>query len=247
MTFPTLLESLLRQDPGRPLVTYYGETDGAGVAGGTGVGAGVGERVELSVATYANWVAKTASLFIEELDLERGQSVYVGLPTHWLGPVFAGAAWACGLGLVTAQEKPDLAVVGPDGVEPWAADPSRTPVLACSLRPMGVRFADPLPAGVHDFGVEVWSQPDAFVPFDPPEPDDAAAFGLSQADLWASKAPGERLLTTDNPVTPEGLATFTGPLSGGGSTIWVRDLDPRADPAAWQRRYNDERATRAQP
>ena len=49
------------------------------------------------------------------------------------------------------------------------------PVLACSLRPMGVRFAEPLPAGVHDVGVDIWSQPDAFTAWDPPGDDDRAA------------------------------------------------------------------------
>ena len=57
---------------------------------------------------------------------------------------------------------------GPDGLAAWAAAAGDLPVLACSLRPMGVRFAEPLPDGVHDVGVEVWSQPDAFVAWDPP-------------------------------------------------------------------------------
>ena len=82
-TFAHVLTELLRTDPGRPLVTYYDHA--------------TGERVELSVTTYANWVAKTASLLAEEHDLERGQSLRVDLPVHWLGPVFLGAAWAIGL------------------------------------------------------------------------------------------------------------------------------------------------------
>ena len=58
-TFATILADQLRRDPGRPLVTFYDHA--------------TGERTELSVATYANWVAKTASLLAEEHDLERGQ------------------------------------------------------------------------------------------------------------------------------------------------------------------------------
>ncbi|MDX6375117.1 MAG: hypothetical protein QOD98_4105, partial [Nocardioidaceae bacterium] len=42
MTFGDLLRDELRRDSGRPLLTWYDE--------------GSGERVELSVATYANWV-----------------------------------------------------------------------------------------------------------------------------------------------------------------------------------------------
>ena len=57
----------------------------------------------------------------------------------------------------------DAVVCGPDGLDRWAERAADVPVLACALHPLGVRFAEPLPAGVHDFGVEVWSQPDAFV------------------------------------------------------------------------------------
>ena len=49
-TFAELLATELRRNPGRPLLTYYGEA--------------TGERVELSVTTYANWVAKVASLLV---------------------------------------------------------------------------------------------------------------------------------------------------------------------------------------
>ncbi len=84
--FADVLARELRADPGRPLVTFY---DFA-----------TGERVELSMATYANWVAKTASLLVEEADLERGQRLLVDLPAHWLTPVFLGAAWTVGLEVV---------------------------------------------------------------------------------------------------------------------------------------------------
>ena len=136
-TFAEVLARRLRADPGQPLVTYYD--------------LGTDERVELSVTTYANWVAKTASLLAEEHDLERGRSLRVDLPTHWLGPVFLGAAWTLGL-LVTEDDEPDAVVCGPAGLQHWAAYADRVPVLACSLRPLGVRFADPLPVGVHDVG-----------------------------------------------------------------------------------------------
>ena len=230
-TFPALLSDLLRADPGRPLVTFYDDA--------------TGERVELSVATYANWVAKTSSLFVEELDLERGGTLRVDLPTHWLGPVFLGAAWNVGL-VVVPDGDADAVVCGPDGLAAYADLAGSLPVLACALQPLGVRFRDPLPPGVHDFGVEVWSQPDAFLPYDPPGPDDEAVPGTSQRDLLAGGsaagpdlADGDRLVTTANPASPAGLPSFVGPLVRGGSTVWVR----HADPAAWERRRDDERAT----
>ncbi|MGD9960394.1 TIGR03089 family protein [Nocardioides sp.] len=227
-TFAAVLADLLRRDPGRPVVTFYDHASG--------------ERVELSVATYANWVAKTSSLLVEEFDAERGGSIRIDLPTHWLGPVFLGAAWTVGL-VVSFEDDVDLVVCGPDTLARWQAHPA---AIACSLRPMGTRFADPLPPGVHDFGVEVWSQPDAFVPWDPPGPDDLAVLGRSQGELLAGSGgqdPGCRLLTAANPVTPEGIETFVGPLLVGGSTVWVRHPDPEA----WQRTYDDERATADQP
>ena len=131
-TFAERARAAPARRPGQPLVTYYD--------------LGTGERVELSVTTYANWVAKTASLLAEEHGLERGQSLRVDLPTHWLGPVFLGAAWTLGL-VVTDADEPDAVVCGPAGLERWAPYADRMPVLACSLLPLGVRFAEPLPVG----------------------------------------------------------------------------------------------------
>ena len=229
-TFAHVLTDLLRTEPGRPLVTYYDHA--------------TGERVELSVTTYANWVAKTASLLVEEHDLERGQGLHVDLPTHWLGPVFLGAAWTVGL-VVTSPEEADAVVCGPDGLAAWAGRAADLPVLACSLLPMGVRFADPLPAGVHDVGVEVWSQPDAFVAWDPPGDDDLALPGISQGELWKAAAAGSlltdggRLFTEANPASPPGIATLVEPLARGGSLVLVS----HADPARLDATYAAERAT----
>lgn len=225
-TFAALLAEQLRTEPGRPLVTFYDDA--------------TGERVELSVATYANWVAKTSSLLVEELDLERGGRLLVDLPTHWLTPVFLGAAWTVGLSVVP-EGLADAVVCGPDGLERYADRAADVPVIACALLPLGVRFAEPLPGGVHDFGLEVWSQPDSFIPWDPPTGDDEAAPGVSQRELTGRPpqhlAPSGRLLTTVSPLSDP--ATMVEALRVGGSTIWVRN----ADPDALQKKYDDERAT----
>ena len=230
-TFAALLAEQLRSDPGRPLVTFYDDA--------------TGERVELSVATYANWVAKTSSLLVEELDLERGGRLLVDLSTHWLTPVFLGAAWTVGMSVVgaavTSATGADAVVCGPDGLELYADRAADVPVVACALRPLGVRFAEPLPDGVHDFGVEVWSQPDAFIPWDPATGEDEALPGVSQRELTARPAvhlePGGRLLTTVSPLSDP--ATMVEALVTGGSTIWVRNPDHDALP----KKYDDERAT----
>lgn len=222
-TFADVLARQLRTGSSRPLITFYDES--------------TGERVELSVTTYANWVAKVSSLLAEEHELERGQSLCVDLPAHWLGPVFLGAAWTVGL-VVTGPEDgaPDAVVCGPASLARWADLAEDLPVLACSLLPLGVRFADPLPAGVHDVGVEVWSQPDAFTPGDAPGPDDPASgtsYGAATQDqTWRTAAAGSlltdggRLLTEANPASPPGIATFTEPLVRGGSLVLVTHAGP---------------------
>jgi uncharacterized protein (TIGR03089 family) len=225
-TFADLLAVQLRRDGGRPLLTSYDED--------------TGERVELSVATYANWVAKAASLLVDEHDLERGDVLLVDLPTHWLGPVFLGAAWSAGLSVEFAPgAAPSAVVCGPDGLARWAQQADQLPVLACSLLPMGVRFADPLPPGVHDVGVEVWGQPDAFVPLEPVTGSDVAlADGqVTQEQLFADTTGssvaagridvtgGDRLLSAANPASPPGVAALSRPLVHGGSLVLVTGAD----------------------
>ncbi len=238
--FPRVLTEQLRADGSRPLVTFYDDA--------------TGERVELSVVTYANWVAKTASLVSDELMLERGGSALVDLPPHWLGPVWLGALWSVGMTVTTDPARApevDLVVCGPDGLERYAgpagagsvaAATSGVPVVALALLPMAGRFPEPLPPGVTDFGQVVWGQPDLFVPVDLPLPGDHAWAGpdgtLTQQEVLAeaSRTTG-RLLTEVAPTSREGLSAFLGPLQSGDGTVWVRHADPdrRADRAAAER------------
>ena len=199
-----------------------------------------GERVELSVATYANWVAKTASLLQDELGLEHGDRLHLDLPPHWLGPVWLGAAWSLGL-VVSPRGGPGPAaavVCGPAGVEQYAG--SGAPVVALSLLPMATRFPTGLPDGVLDYGLVVWGQPDAFAAYDPVLADDPAwddgTVQLTQADVaglgLGAAAPVGRLLTDRDPVSPDGLAAVLEPLRTGGGTVWVA----HPAPDGWDRR-----------
>jgi len=219
-TFAQVLQQRLAHDPGRPLVTFYDDA--------------TGEHVELSTTTFANWVAKASSLLADEHGIERGQTLRVDLPPHWLAHVFVAAAWNCGLTVSDAAE-PDVVVCGPASVETWAGQAGSILVLACSLRPLGVRFADPLPAGVHDVGVEIWGQPDAFVPWDPATDDDVAVDlagkTTTQAGIWTAAAAGTlitdggRLLTVVDPASPPGIPTFTEPLRNGGSVVLATRIE----------------------
>ena len=155
-----------------------------------------------------------------------------------------GAAWSVGL-VVTEDDEPDAVVCGPAALARWAGSADRIPVVASALHPLGMRFADPLPPGVHDLGVEVWSQPDAFVPYDPPGPADPATDSQTHAELWDAAAArsvlrdGDRVLTEENPASPSGLSSFTEPLVRGGSLVLVAHPDPGRIAST----YADERAT----
>jgi uncharacterized protein (TIGR03089 family) len=213
-TFSPILRSRLARAAAEPLVTFYDSRSG--------------ERTELSVATYANWVAKTSSLLLEEYDVERGGRVLVDLPAHWLGPVFLGAIWNLGATVVLGEGAADLVVCGPEGIQTQAG--GGVPVLATALHPLGRPFTAPLPDGVDDFGAVVWSQPDAFTPYDPAREDDPAFAGdlaLGQGEMWSAAATGSlltgggRLFTEANPASPSGFASFTQPLVLNGSVVLV--------------------------
>ncbi len=209
-TYPETLAQALRTDPGGPFVTFYDEASG--------------ERQELSTTTYANWVAKASGLLLDEHGLERGDSIRIDLPTHWLATVFLGAAWNTGL-VVTDSESPDAVVCGPETLPTWADEAGKRPTLACSLMPFGVRFADPLPQGVHDVGIEVWGQPDAFIPWDPPAADDAATswagVETSHAELFGGDGKAVRQLSTVPSASPAGAELLASLLAGGGSLVLV--------------------------
>jgi len=237
-TFPAALAAALATGPSRPLVTFYDDA--------------TGERVELSVATYANWVAKTANLAQDELDLARGALALVELPTHWLGAVWLGAALTLGLSVTDdpgLAADADLVVCGPATLDRHAAGAVRGPVLALSLRPLGGRFTDPLPPGVTDYGAVVLAQPDVFGAYDPPHADDAgwrdADGSVSQAELLAEASgiprvsAGGRLLTDVNPASRRGVATLVAPVLLGAGTVWVRNPDEDR----WSARAEQERVT----
>lgn len=233
-TFPDLLAALLRDNASRPLVTAYDDE--------------TGERTELSVSTYANWVAKTANLLVEELMLDPGDTLLLDLPPHWLGTVFLGAAWCAGVAVTTSAEEDVAAVVcGPE--DPAAHLGRGAAVVACSLLPFAVRCADPLPEGVLDHGLLWPGQSDVFAAVDPAEPATVAwrPGDLSQGELLdravdrarRSAHARQRLLTDADPCTDAGVPAFLAPLLSGGSLVLVR----HPDGSRWARHREAERAT----
>jgi uncharacterized protein (TIGR03089 family) len=147
--------------------------------------------------------------------------------------------------VVTDADDADCYVCGPEAMPRWARNAQEAVVLATALHPLGRPFEEPLPEGVHDYGVLVWGEPDSFTPVDPPGAGDLAVGGISQQELWQAAAAGSlladggRLLCSANPASPSGLPCFTEPLVRGGSVVLVADPDPGRVEAT----YAAERAT----
>ncbi|MET9378471.1 TIGR03089 family protein [Streptomyces sp. NPDC002992] len=236
-----LLRSALAADPARPLVTFYDDA--------------TGERVELSVATFANWVAKTANLLQGELSASPGDRLALLLPAHWQTAVWLLACSSVG---VTAElggdpAGADYVVAGPDSLE--AGLTCSGDRIALSLAPLGRRFPAP-PAGYADYAVEVPSQGDRFAPFVPVDADAPALLvdgtelsGIqlverARADAEAlGLAPGARLLSGRPYDTWDGLsAGLYAPLAAGASVVLCRNLDQLA-PEALEKRVESERVT----
>ncbi|WP_432062626.1 TIGR03089 family protein [Streptomyces sp. S1] len=236
-----LLRSALAADPARPLVTFYDDA--------------TGERVELSVATFANWVAKTANLIQGELSAGPGDRVALLLPAHWQTAVWLLACSSVGVTVELGGDPSgaDVVVAGPETLEAGLACSGER--IALSLAPLGRRFPA-VPAGYADYAVEVPSQGDRFAPFVPVDPDAPALVVdgtersgvelVGQARVDAATlglGPGSRLLSGLGYGDWTGVSTgLYAPLAAGGSVVLCRNLD-RLAPEAFEKRVESERVT----
>jgi uncharacterized protein (TIGR03089 family) len=237
-----LLADALRADPGRPLITFYDDA--------------TGERVELSVATFHNWVAKTANLLQDGLGAQPGDRMALLLPAHWQTAVWLLAAFSTGVVAAPSGDPAgaDLVVSGPDTLA--EAERCNGERVALALRPLGGRFPQP-PRGFADYAVEVPGQGDRFVPYVPVGPDDPAlelpgGEALTAGEVAARAraeagarglAPGARVLSGLPYDGWDGLAAgLLAPLAGGSSVVLCRHLDHLA-PEALARRKDEERVT----
>lgn len=196
------------RDPAQPLLTLL---DGPA-------------RVELSGATTANWVAKSANLLVDGL----GGPARTGLllPLHWQTLVLVLAGVAAGTTVVVADEPAGLA--GCDAAfttvehAQAALDAGVDDVLAVSLHPLGVPLPG-VPPMVLDHARELpsygdhWSGP-APVRFDV----EVAGQPLGALpDLDVGR--GDRVLTDLRPDDPAGLRLLLGVLRAGASLVLVPD------------------------
>ncbi|MGW7361720.1 TIGR03089 family protein [Streptomyces sp. NPDC054802] len=236
-----LLRSALAADPARPLVTFYDDA--------------TGERVELSVATFANWVAKTANLLQGDLAAGPGDRLALLLPAHWQSAVWLLACSSVGVVADVGGDaaRADVVVAGPGQFDAGLACGGER--IALSLAPMGRRFPTP-PAGYADYAVEVPGQGDRFAPYAPVDPDEPALvvgdLELTGAELVERAradadrlglGPGSRLLSGKSYDSWDGLsAGLFAPLASGGSVVLCRNLGELSEDGL-AKRVESERVT----
>ncbi|RZQ62717.1 TIGR03089 family protein [Amycolatopsis suaedae] len=205
-----LLRPLLARSAAKPLITHYDDA--------------AGTRVELSVATLANWAAKTANWLVDEADVEPGDPVSVALPAHWQTAGVLLGAWWCGATVVESGGR--VAFVDPSG------EASAEITAVVSLDPMGRGLSADPGEGRVDFLSDARLAGDDFVALSP-VPGSTPALGSSTVDETLERAraaavpPGARVLSTLEWTVPDGvLAGFLAPLAAGASLVQVSNADP---------------------
>lgn len=234
-----LLRRALVAEPSRPLVTFYNDA--------------AGERVEFSVKTFDNWVAKTANLLLDGLGAEPGAKVALALPLHWQTAVWLFACWSAGLTAVPLADTADgggipadadIVAAAPDRLD--AALATGAEVVGLSLHSLGAPLAE-CPPGVTDYAIEVRAYGDRFGAAVSPDAPAVEVGGeiMTGAELVAAAEAlglpdGTRMLTTVSYATREGLLSgLIGPLAAQGSVIICQNPDE----AGLDRRISLERAT----
>lgn len=179
-----LWRALVSADPTRPFVTSYDAS---------------GARVELSRATFDNWVSKTANMLVDGFGVQPGDRVALILPVHWQSLVWAVSCWSVGAVVVPwpgsgANPEVEFAVADADRLD-TALTSCADEVFGTSLHPLGLPL-ERVPDMVVDYSVEVRSHGDHFsaYPLDPEAPAlstdrphsgaELAALGRDRAAEW---------------------------------------------------------------
>ena len=202
-------------DRSQPFITWYEDRHG--------------HRVELSLATLLNGVAKCSGLLRDEYDIQPGDTVALHLPMHWQRAVWLGACWSVrAIAAPDYTEKAQLAIVGQGAPSSeFALD-----VLEVDLSPLA------LPGRNH---------PDIFAPVSTPQLVDPAmlladgtvldageVMSVAQvlADAWRLGQGGRLMAVDPVPDAHTGLGTAAGwlaalavPLAVNGSVVIVADED----------------------
>jgi len=194
VTIGELLARELRRDGARPFLTWYDDA--------------TGDRVELSVATTANWAAKIANHLMDELDVQPGDDVTVDPALHWTTAVVLLGAWVAGGhvhfgGPATVEFPPDPMGAGLSRLVGGQPDEVVVPVQASTEPALTI-------------GARTWSHD---------ELGEAAACGAQLHGMDTSS----RVLSTQPLDTVDGLdAGLLVPLAAGGSVVLVANPDASA-------------------
>jgi uncharacterized protein (TIGR03089 family) len=233
-TVPAAFTAAAGRDPGHPLLTWYDDA--------------TGERTELSGATLANWVAKTANLLVDGSGLGPGDVAVVDAPPHWQTAAVLLVCWSAGLRVAPPGRRADVVFAAADRAPGHAAGGAE--VFGLPLAPFAAPLPDP-PPGVSDYVIEVRAHGDTFTPYAPVEPgmpatdlshrDLCAAAAARAADLGVAgpaqpgdsqpgraqpdRAPPGRVLV-DAAAYPDPLDWLLAPLVAGASVVLCGNLDP---------------------
>lgn len=179
-------------------------------------------RVELSHATFDNWVCKTVNFLRLELDVEQGSIVSLELPLHWMSAVWLVAVWESGADVSLDAPTADVRVGTASGVDVLVVPDA----FGMASAPAGVS-ADAF------FPSDVRGMPDALV-LPTPTPGAMAAGGgpedlANRAAQYATSVglrAGGRLRTDLDPVNLTGiLAAIAAPLAAGAAVVYGGDPD----------------------
>lgn len=229
-----LLDAALRRSAATPLLTSYDDaTDG---------------RVELSAATLANWVAKTANLLQDECDVGPGRTIALALPVHWQTAAVLLGVWSCGAAVLDTALEDDVRPMDADVV---LAAQERLPALeeahddaapelwGLSLHPLGLGMTG-YTGRARDFAVEVRTHGDVFFPYQQPDPA-APGLVLGEATLTLGGlttaaaelagrlglVEGDRVLVDERTAAEAGpVAWLLAPLAAGASLVLCRNAAP---------------------
>ncbi len=179
-----------------------------------------GGRVEVSGATTANWVAKSANLLVDGL----GSPSRVGLllPLHWQGVALLLAGVATGAQVVVAADPAGLGGCDAAFVTGEQAEAALSlgidEVLALSCHPLGAPLSA-VPATAADYAREVPSYADHWGGTAP----DRVGIEVGGRPLGALPDFGltcvDRVVVAVDPADPHGLAGLLAVLRAGASLV----------------------------
>ena len=230
-----LLDSALRDSPGRPLITYYDDA--------------TGEQVDVSAGVLRGWATRTADLLVNGCGLGPGCRAAIGLPPHWQTAAVVFGTWSAGMtvdfrlaataGLARTGTGADLSIDAVfmsvdrinDIIEEVPDAPAR---FALGLGPTAAPL-DEVPAGFRDYVAEILRHGTAFQRYAPPLGSDPVTldgttyreFGsvaAVMAERWGI-GPGDRVLI-DAGASEHPLLWLLPPMAVGATVVLCANLDP---------------------